>query len=558
MNGELSQKRFALGVTALTISVIIVKVIGLVYKIPLLKILGAEGMGYFNAAYELYAFFFVISTAGLPVAVSILISESLAKGKTQVANKIHKTSLVIFLLLGLVGTLVMGFGAGLFSSFLESPRAKLAILAISPTIFFVCVSGAIRGYFQGEQNMQPTAISQVIEAIGKLVLGLLFAFFAKKSGGSIEVCAAYAVLGLTAGALLSMLYLLLAKKLSRFTLPCGSLQSESESTGVIFRRLMLLAIPLTLSSSLSELTRVIDMSMILRRLQSIGYESSIAAATYGCYSTLAVPVYNIPSSLVAGISLSLVPILTATADRDPKRSSELISSSLRMCLFLAFPCSVGMAMFSRPILELLFVGEQGTVAVAAPLLAILALSVCASCLMGITNAVLQAYRKTMLPIFSMLVGTAVKIVSAYMLMGTSTIGIRGAAISTLLCNTVSVALNLYFMDRHTAARLDILRLCFAPMIASFLAVGTSYALWYVLAIRISDKIGLLVCILLCLLLYLWIGGKMGVYCEQEVLMLPCGEKLALVLRALGFIKKDKRKDIKNEQRGYHQRASCKK
>lgn len=560
MNGELSQKRFAFGVTALTISVIAVKVIGLIYKIPLLKILGAEGMGYFNAAYELYALFFVVSTAGLPVAVSILISESLALGRGRNMEKIHKISFAIFFVLGVLGALIMCFGAAAFSELLESPKAKLAILAISPTVFFVCISGAMRGYFQGAQNMKPTAISQVIEAAGKLVLGLLFSIFAKKAGHGVEVCAAYAALGLTAGSLLSMLYLLLTKHISRFLSPNALFLPDTDSSKVIFGRLMLLAVPVTLSSSLSGLTRVIDMSMILRRLQSVGYESSVAAAMYGCYSTLAVPVYTIPSSLVAGIALSLVPILTSAAEsKEVKRSSELIVSSLNMCLFLSLPCSFGLALFSKPILSLLFVGEEGAVAIAAPLLTMLAFSVCSSCLIGITNAILQAYRKAMLPIVSMLIGTAVKILSAYILMGIPNMGMQGAAISTFFCNTVAVSINLYFIDRYTEAHFDIVKLSWPPILTSFLSVGTAFAVWRFLFSKLSLGLGVLLSIALCVLLYFWLGGKMGVYTEREVRMLPYGEKILYCLHVLKWIKKEKekRKDIEYEQRGYHKRASCK-
>jgi len=556
MNGELSQKRFALGVTALTLSVIAVKIVGLVYKIPLLKILGAEGMGYFNAAYELYALFFVVSTAGLPVAVSILISESLAAGKGRNVDKIHKISLRIFIVLGVLGALVMGFGASLFSGLLESPNARLAILAVSPTVFFVCISGAMRGYFQGGQNMRPTAISQVIEALGKLTLGLLFAILAKRAGCSTEVCAAYAALGLSAACLLSMIYLLLTKRVSAvYGLGLKTL-GETDSSKNIFRRLMLLAVPVTLSSSLSGLARVVDMSMILRRLQTTGYESSVAAATYGCYSTLAVPVYNLPSSLVTGIAVSLVPMLTAAAESgDSERSRDLIVSSFKMCLFLALPCSVGMALFAKPLLSLLFVGEQSAVAMAAPQLTVLAFSVCSSCLMGITNAILQAYRKASLPILSMAIGLAVKIVSAYFLMGISQIGIYGAAISTLLCNTVAVGMNLYFIDRHTGVRFDMFSLSFAPMLASFFSVGAAFAVWRFLCERMSSGGSLLFSILLCGILYLWIGGKMGVYRERDLQMLPYGEKIVGLLLALGFIKNEKGKDRKNEQRGYYKKAS---
>lgn len=554
MNGELSQKRFALGVTALTISVIAVKMIGLIYKIPLLKILGAEGMGYFNAAYEIYALFFVVSTAGLPIAVSILISESFALGKGRNVDKIHKISFALFAVIGVVGTLVMGFGASWLASLLETPKASFAIFAISPTILLVCISGAMRGLFQGYQNMKPTAISQVIEALGKLLLGIFFAVIAKKAGRSIEICAAYAALGITAGSLLSAVYLLFCKHLSVFSCTSTLRLTETDSAGCILRRLLLLAIPVTLSSSLSGLTRVVDLSMIFRRLQAIGYEASAVAAMYGSYSTLAVPIYNLPSSLVAGISLSLVPTLTEAAEgAKAKQSSELVESSLKMCLFLSLPCSVGMALFSRPILSLLFAGEESSIALAAPLLSALAFSVASSCLMGVTNAILQAYRRAMLPIVSMLLGTVIKVVSAYFLIGIPSVGMYGAAISTLLCNLVAVGMNLYFIDRKTGASYTLSKLAFSPMLASFLAIGLGFSIFHLLQIKFSSTSAFLLSMMLCVLLYLWIGGQLGVYGAREIQMLPGGENLCKILYKFGCIRKDR----ENEQRKYDKGASRK-
>ncbi len=554
MNGEHSQKRFASGVTALTLSVIAVKMIGLVYKIPLLKILGAEGMGYFNAAYEIYALFFVISTAGLPIAVSILVSESLAVGKGRNVDKIHRVSFALFAVVGVIGSLVMGLGARAFSAFLETPKATMSILAISPTVLLVCISGAMRGLFQGYQNMKPTAISQVIEALGKLVLGLLFAALAARAGHSPRLCAAYAALGITVGSLLSTVYLLVSRPVVDFACPDTLRLTETDPTRHILHRLMLLAIPVTLSTSLSGLTRVVDMSMIFRRLGRIGYEGTVLASMYGSYSTLAVPLYNLPSSLVAGISLSLVPTLTEAAEAGQERQcTELVETSLRMCLFLSLPCSVGMALFARPILSILFAGEDSSIAIAAPMLSVLAFSVCSSCLMGVTNAILQAYRKAMLPIFSMLVGVAVKVLTAYILMGVPSVGIYGVAISTLVCNTVTVGMNLYFIDRYTNVKYNLIKLSVPSMLSSFLSVGIAFWIWRLLCDRMNlPTLGFLLSVLLAALLYFLVGGKMGVYGSCEVRMLPGGEKMLTLLMKLGCIK---RKDIKNEQRGYNQGAS---
>ncbi len=554
MNGEHEQKSFASGVMALTLSVIAVKVIGLVYKIPMLGILGAEGMGYFNAAYELYALFFVLSTAGLPVAVSILISEHAAGGRANQVNKIHKVSLAVFTCLGVVGTLTMGLGSAVFAEFVESPMARLCILAISPSVLFVCISGAMRGFFQGMQDMRPTAVSQVVEAFGKLFLGLIFALAAVRRGCSTHVCAAYGVLGVTAGSFLSMLYLLVIKSMTRLSRTQMPKLVYYETAGTICKKLVSLAIPVTLSSSLSGFSRVIDMGMILRRLQTIGYESSMAAAVYGCYSTLAVPVYSIPSSLIAGVSVSLVPSLTSAVEKgNTERADELVNSSLKMCLFLSLPCAFGLSVFAQPLLSLMFAGEGDAVRMAAPLLTGLAFSVCSSCLLGVTNAILQAYHKETLPIYAMLVGTVLKAVSAYFLIGCEGIGIYGAVISTLICNTAAVAINLHYIDTRVRVKTDILKLSMPPLLASFLSVGICFAFWCLLCVWMTEGLSVILCVLLCVIVYLYIGGRMGVYDEREIGMLPCGEKLLVILYRFGFMKK--RKDCENEQRGYD-RGAC--
>lgn len=531
MDTNSSKKRFVSGVSALTLSALLVKVIGLLYKIPLLHVLGAEGMGYFNAAYEIYTLFFVISTAGLPVAVSVLIAESAAGGRMKNVARIHKISFAIFAAVGAVGTLCMSLGALAFSRWLESEGAYLSILAISPTVLFVCASGAMRGFFQGCQNMVPTAISQVIEAVGKLVLGLTFALLAARRGCSIGACAAFAVLGVTAGTLISCLYLLIEKHAFRLVCPNDRVDLSVETRRDIFRRLMLLAVPVTLSSSLAGVSRIVDMTMLLRRLQTVGFPADVSAAMYGSYSTLAVPVYHLPASLVAGISVALVPTLTAAIEeKNGQKASELIASSLRLCALVALPCGAGITLFARPILSLLFSGEGDSVALAAPLLTVLGLSVFSSCLAAVTNAVLHAYKKASLPIYSMLAGTAVKILSAYLLIGMREVGIMGAPVSTLLCNLVSVALNLYYIDRETHFFASLPSLFARPLVATLLSVGgalISYNLLYRYAF--SETVAFLISLGLCGALYLLCSVRLGAFSREDMEMLPSGERLLAVL-----------------------------
>ena len=193
------KKTFFSGVLLLTLSTILVKVIGLIYKIPMLTYLGSEGMGYFNSAYEIYALFCVISTAGLPVALSVLISAAVARGEHRSVKRIYRVALTVFLLVGILGTTVMLLFAKRFCEMIKSDNAYYCILSISPTVFFVCLSSALRGYFQGWQRMMPTALSQVIESAGKLFFGLLLAHFSLQRGYDTATTAAFAGVGTAAG-----------------------------------------------------------------------------------------------------------------------------------------------------------------------------------------------------------------------------------------------------------------------------------------------------------------------------------------------------------------------
>ena len=495
------------------------KVIGLVYKIPMMHCLGAEGMGYFNAAYELYTLFFVIATAGLPVAVSILISESLASDRQKNVRKIYQISFVLFFALGLVGALILSLGSGSFADMIESPEARLCIAFIAPTVFFISVASAVRGYFQGNQNMVPTAVSQVIEAVGKLLLGVLLAMWATHAGWSAERAAALAVLGIVAGSAISMLYLLLRGGLPPRTVLVPT-EPPADGTRHILRRLATLAIPVTLGASLSSLTRVVDMALILRRLGDLGHDSTTAAAMFGSYSTLAVPIYHLPSALIAGIGVSLVPSLTsAVADGSEEKQNSLVSVAIRLSTAVAVPCAFGLAVFSRPILSLLFGGEDEAIGLAAPLLAVLGVSVPSACLLTVTTSILQAHKKATLPIFSMLAGTAVKAILGYILIGDPEVAMMGAPISTLLCNLTAVSMNFYFIDRCGAYSGKLMPELIRPLTPTCIAMALAMAAYWILGSRITESLAFLMALAICGVTYLALSVKLHVLGEEDMAFL---------------------------------------
>lgn len=524
-----TQRTFFSGVLLLTLSTVLVKLIGLFYKIPMLSYLGAEGMGYFNSAYEIYALFCVISTAGLPVALSVLISGTVARGEGARVPRIYRTTLSVFLWIGIVGTLVMWFFAGTFCRLIKSDNAFLCMRSISPTVFLVCLSSAIRGYFQGYQKMFPTAFSQLLESVGKLVFGLLLARHAMQKGYDTSVVAAYAGVGLTLGTALSAIYLILAK--SRFKPSCEWMEESSTAPsecrpGGVLGQLCRLAIPMTLGASLVSLTKLVDMAMILRRLQSIGFDEIAANEAYGSYTTLALSVFGLIPALVNSVALPLVPMLSAAiASKNKERQAQMVRISYLLTSLFALPAALGLSAFAKPVLMLLFGGDPVAVETAAPLLSYLGISVFLSCMITATNSVLHAYQVVNRPILAMLAGAVIKVIAAYLLIGIPGIAMAGAPISTFLCNTTVVLLNLYFAS-SLCKQPSIQEVFLRPLWASVLAVGISFGgyLWMTWRWGSSTRMTL-ISLTLTVVLYFLFSCLMGVLKEKDLATIPMGKKL---------------------------------
>ena len=537
---EKTQKSFLSGVLLLTISTISVKIIGLIYKIPMLAYLGTEGMGYFNSAYEIYALFCIISTAGLPVALSVLISGAVAKEREDDVPRIYRAAFLIFFCVGILGSGIMVFFARSFCNMIQSENAYYSILSIAPTVLFICISSALRGYFQGYQRMLPTAVSQILESIGKLVFGLLFASHALNKGYDTAIVAAYAGLGLTVGTLLSVVYLVLAKL--RFRPRTKALLNASllqPTYQTVWTSLARLAVPMTLGASLVSVTKLIDMTMILRRLQSIGYSEVLANKAYGSYTTLALSIFSLLPTLLNAVALPLVPSLSAAiATNDKPRQIQMICASYRLTAIFAIPAALGISAFAKPVLSLLFGYNSEAVSTAAPLLSYLGVSVFLSCMITATNSVLHAYQVVNRPILSTMVGAVVKIISAYLLIGNPSIGLIGAPISTFLCNLCVVLLNLYFVSRLCNIP-DVLSFFTRPLLASTPAIGIGFAIYQYYA-RKSEP-GVLFTLLLFVgiaLLYLLLACVTGTIRAEDVKSMPMGDLIYRNLKRLHLLKED--------------------
>lgn len=532
---EEPRKKFFSGVGVLTAAALVSKIIGLLYRIPLVSAIGIGGMAYFLAANHIYVTLYLIASAGLPLALSILVAERDALKDRDGAVKVYRTALLLFLTLGGVGSLFLFFGAGFISQRIGLEGAELCMMAIAPTLLFSCVSAAVRGYFQGFQKMAPTAVSEVIESLGKLVFGLGLAHFAVSRGYDKTVCAAFAVAGLTLGVLLSMLYLLVMKL---FFSPERSLgeempgkDAEREAGESSFLRILRIAAPVTCSSIVLSVASVVDTVLISGRLQDAGFDTHIAELMYSSYGNLALPLFNLPASLITPVSLALVPLLSS-AFRSGKRGEErtVIASAMRITALLSIPASMGLSVFAEPILTLLYPRETAAVSIAAPLLSILALSVLFSCFMTVTNAILSTYGHPGRALFSMSVGALVKIVTEYFLVGNPDTNIYGAPVSTFLCNLIVTSINLYFVYRYSPGSEPISSVFGKPFLASAVGVSVAGGVYVLLSAAggfASWKV--LLSVLTAALGYLFTAVRNRALRREDVESIPMGKKLARVL-----------------------------
>ena len=532
MNKEGQKKGgFMSGVIVLSVSTLVVKVLGLAYKIPMMNILGAEGMGYFNSAYEIFALLCIIATAGLPVALSMMVSARIARRDLYSARRVYKIALLLFLLFGALGTILVTVFGRSISEYVENENAYASIIAIAPALLFVCASSAVRGYYQGLGRMMPTAISQLIEVVLKLALGITFAYYALSKGYGIPTASAYAIVGLVIGTLLSAIYLFIYKAIdSRRERAVLSVTEKG-----ISRQLIAIALPITLGSAVLSISKIVDMTLIMKRLSDIGYSSAGANEIYGSYTTLAVPVFSLVPSLVTPIALSLVPELChAVESKDKIAEASVVSTSMRLTSLFALPASIGIAVYSKQILRFLFPAQSVAVDIAAPLLRVLAISILFSCMITTTNAILQAYSQVQKPIISVSIGTLVKAVSAYIFMGIPSVGVLGAPISTLLCDVTVTAINLYYVSKYSRGLDGVKKLYVMPMLASSAMITVSFAV-YLSAVyfETADSIALILAVISAIFAYLFFAVAFGAVAKEDLMTLPVGRKLFALAEKIG-------------------------
>ncbi len=515
------------GAAILAVGIALVKVIGAVFAIPLFNILGAAGAADFNNAYNIYSLLLMISTAGLPVALSKMVSESNTLRREHQTQRIFRVSFSAFLTLGALSFLVMWFGNEFCAGLLHNPNAAYGIRVLAPAVVCVGCLSAFRGYAQGSFRMTPTAVSQIMEALCKLILGLALAKRFMDAGRGESVAAAGAIGGVTAGTVLALAYMGLDYLLHRVPPRTNDRPDES---GVILRRLIAIAVPITISSSMVSVITLIDTSLVQGQLQNaLGYSLDKTRDLYGTYSAV-MKLYNLPASLMVALTASVIPTLSSSlAARDRAQTARVTNASLRVTALLAFPMGLGLWALSEPITRLCY--PRYDAKLGGELLATLGLASLFVCLTLISNSILQAHNAVKVPILSMFIGGVVKIVLNYNLAAVESVNIHAAPIGTLVCFALSTAVNLFFVWLIVRDKPSYLALFAKPLAASLLMAATAKLTYALLARFVSSnlvRVG--ASIVLAAAVYVALVLALRIITRDDLRLLPKGDKLARLLR----------------------------
>ena len=537
------------GAAILTVGVIIMKILGVFYKIPLGNILGDEGYSMFMGAYSIYNIFFTLATAGLPVALSRLVAEADANGRVRQEEKLFRVALSTFTVIGVVfGLIMFCFPNWLAAVYLENPDAAMSIRAMAPAILLVCMVSAYRGYCQGNGNMLPTTVDEVLEVLFKVISGLILAVVMLKmyegKANALPMGSAGAIFGVSIGSVISLLYMVIYKQRNynllsapytggRDPMDVPEDDDKVDSAMAIVKSLLAIGIPIAFGACIMALLNSVDSKLCMNRLQNAaGFNYQQAKVLYGVYGK-AQTLFNLPAAFITPLTISLVPAISAALARGNRDEASLITEdSLRISSFISIPMGVGLCVMSYPIMNVLYPGSHE----AGPLLlAVMGIASFFVCIVLMENAILVSSGKEKLTMLTLISGSVLKIVINWFLVARPEVNISGAPVGTLVSYFYMASLNYFFMCRTLDRRPRLLRI-FSGSVAASLLMGLSAWAIYGLAARF---VGVESWLRMALCMVLAVGVAVVVYAVSSICLkaitradmklIPGGEKIAKLL-----------------------------
>lgn len=571
----------------LSLSIFFVKILGVVFKMQLAPILGAKGNGYFQFSYEIFNTVIVLTSAGLPVALSRLVAEYMVHERYRDVRRLKNVATMLFTITGTIGMLVLVIFARPLANMINQPMTYPSIMAFAPGILFLCLMSSYRGYYEGLHNMAPTAVSQVVEAIVKIVLSIFIAIKIKEIGlqqfaetgfvfgqatfmgepilnaeqaylATLPYASAGAIFGIALSTLAGLLYLFVYRKLRGDSITKRQLlySPKPYRIGHHLKRLVSIAIPVCLGSLVLSLTSTIDASMASHRFETAVLRNSDLIANiyrdflennnsandlfidlFGIYG-YATTIFNLVPTFATAFATSVLPTVTeAWVLGNKKKLQKSIESVLRLTSMIIIPASFGLICMSEPLLGLLFRSlTRYEIEFGAPLLSLLGVGAIFVSLASLINAMLQAIGRTDLPVKFMLVGAVLKISCNYILVAIPEINVMGMPIGTLVCYFFIVVAGLISLINIADVKVNLIGAFIKPTIAGATCGVSAFIIYNILSEHIRGNFATLIAVACAVVVYIIVLFLIGGIAKEDVIMLPKGENIAKRLEKLRIIR----------------------
>lgn len=528
---------FMQAVLSLMFSQVLIKLLGLVYNLYLTNKdgFGDQGNAIYSGSYQIYALLLTLSSIGVPNAISKLVAERTAKGDHKGAIRIFKVALATFAIIGLVGTLLLFFGADIIATYwLNIPEAKYTLITLSPAVFFVTVAAVLRGYCNGKQAMRVTARSQTLEQVFKTVLVIIIVEIVyKMTNGNTVWMAAAANVATTLSIFMSFMYLVRFYRITR-TERAKELKEavnyKYQNVKSIVKKILSVSIPMSLSSIMSSFNKNIDSFTVVSGLKKFMTESD-AKAQYGILGGKVDTLTSLPLSINIAFATALVPTISrAIASGDKETTTKRVSFSLMASMLIGLPCTIGMIVFADPILHLLYPAQPE----GALLLQISSLTIIFTILDQTINGTLQGIGKVMVPAISLGCGMLAKLVINLLLVSNPSFGANGAAIGSVVCHMVAFSIAFTTLRKNVKLNLKVGNFLIKPIIATIIMSICSLFIYNVLLGIISQALATLIAIIFAVVIYAISVVVLKILSKEEFYMIPYGQKIYKLLEKLGI------------------------
>ena len=535
---------FVKGAAILAAAGLICKLIGVFFRIFAVRIIGESGMFYYELVYPTYSWLLIISSSGIPTAISRMVAERVAVGNYYGARRVFRWSLLLLLLIGAVTSSLMFFLAPWLGKTVLNggDGAEYAMMALAPALLFVSLMCAYRGYLQGLQRMTGTSVSQFAQQIFKFIFGLLFAWLLFRKYADTDLCyaagAAGLLLGVTVSELLSLFVIMIfyAKVRKRYPV---TVIPETQKADLVFGRLLVIAIPITLGASILPFANFLDSVMIKRLLEGVGYTVEEAELRYTTLCLYVRSIINLPATLTIGISMSVVPAISAARVREDRSGVQQLSLlSLKIAMAIGLPCAVGLSVLAGPIITLLYsrITPQAY-EIAVPLMHVAAFTVIFISLVQTATGALQGAGNHWLPMWFLLIGGLTKIAVNFIFIPMKEINILGAVFSNLACFGVAGILDTIALLRITKAKLNVFDTFLKPIAASALMGGAAWGVHWLLSRlplfrsgTLMRSVATLLAIAAAVIVYALLTVLFAMFTKEELAYIPGGRRLARFAR----------------------------